>query len=71
MGDSIGLGLALNVLFWVGVVIAACVAGVFVGKEFFPGGYRKGPGHERARRRPRSRGRAPRMAPSRRASPPA
>jgi hypothetical protein len=54
LSDGIGIGLALNILFWLGVVAAFCCVGVFIGKECFPGGSpkrsRKGP-HSRQRHR--------------------
>lgn len=34
---SIGLGLVLNMLCWLGVVVTICCVEVFIIKEFFPG----------------------------------
>jgi len=47
---SIGLGLALNILFWLGLVAIVCCAEVFVIKEFLPRSYPKKPKHGRVGR---------------------
>jgi hypothetical protein len=36
MAADIGLGLALNILFWLGVVAAVCCLGVFLINTFTP-----------------------------------
>jgi len=50
MSYSIGLGLALNILFWFGAVAMTCFVAVYVIKEFFPGGYLRNLRHARVRR---------------------
>lgn len=50
MFDSIGLGLALNILFWLVVVAIVCVLVFFVLREFSPGSDARKPKHARVRR---------------------
>ena len=47
MFDNIGLGLALNILFWLVVVAIVCVLVFFVLREFSPGIDSRKPKHAR------------------------